>query len=128
MNPRILIIDIPHPHKVLTPNGRTRVAAYRRRIAREYREHACKVAMAEQGAARPMNMKAARVQIISKHHRKYTGDGDNTLAGLKAALDGLADSGLVTNDRNFTYPPVKFEKVPKTEAVGIRLIIEEIVD
>ena len=45
-------------------------------------------------------------------------DGDNALASLKAAFDGLADAGVVDNDSGITHLPVSFSidlKRPRVE-------------
>lgn len=41
------------------------------------------------------------------HATKRRRDKDNALASLKAAFDGMADAGLVSDDSELTYQPVE---------------------
>lgn len=37
-------------------------------------------------------------------------DGDNAVATLKSAFDGLTDYGIFADDKHVTYPPAIFHK------------------
>ena len=41
----------------------------------------------------------AKVRVVWRCTKKIHPDPDNLIASLKAAFDGLADAGIVTNDK-----------------------------
>lgn len=120
--PRLFVIRLPHPPKACHPNTRSHFMA-KASAVKKYRTAACLVAMEAQGAARPVRMKRARVTVVAKYRDERARDKDNILASLKSAFDGLADAGLVENDRDFTFDPV----VPRKDKadVGITIIVME---
>lgn len=109
MNSRRIIL--PLPPKWLKPN--TTVATMSGRMAKasatkKYREAACEAAFKCDPKFGPL--KAATVQCFFYHKDGRSRDKDNLLASMKAAFDGLADAGWVTDDRDFTHLPVKDNK------------------
>jgi Holliday junction resolvase RusA-like endonuclease len=55
-------------------------------------------------------------------------DPDNALAMLKPYFDGLADAGVLANDRNLAHNPIRFEKDktnPRVEVTITRVGGEE---
>ena len=59
----------------------------------------------------PLIMRAS-VQIIFYHKIHRRRDPDNALASMKAAIDGLVESGLLGDDSQLTYLPVEFRSTP----------------
>lgn len=104
----MLTITLPLPPKELSPNARVhwRVKALK---VKGYRQAAMEEAMV---AARDARMEApfswVRIKATFFHTQNRGRDADNALASLKSAFDGLADAGIVTNDRKITHEPVEF--------------------
>jgi crossover junction endodeoxyribonuclease RusA len=104
-------IILPLPGKWLKPN--TTIGTMNGRMAKatatkKYREAACEAARNADPNFGPL--KAATVQCFFYHKDGRSRDKDNLLASMKAAFDGLADAGWVTDDRDFTHLPVKDNK------------------
>jgi Holliday junction resolvase RusA-like endonuclease len=100
-------ITLQLPNRSLAPNGRThwRVKA---RATRTYRQVAHYYTAAEmQANAVAGGWTAAEVEAAFWFPMNRGRDADNLLASLKAAFDGIADAGLVSNDRQLTYLPVR---------------------
>lgn len=114
-------ITLPLPAKWLKPN--TTVGTMAGRMAKstatkKYREAACAAALQVDPNFGPL--KEATVQCFFYHRDSRSRDKDNLLASMKAAFDGLADAGWVTDDRDFTHLPVKDGKDkdhPRVEVV-----------
>jgi len=103
-----ITIVLPHPPLHLRPNSR---AHWRRKAqaVKSYRQMA-KVyaiqALAMQTA--PMWAKA-KVSVTWRSRTMIHMDPDNIIASLKAAFDGLADAGVVANDRGLWPERPKIE-------------------
>jgi len=98
-----LVVTLPLPPRVLSPNARPHWAA-KARAVRQYRETACLCALVER-PGRPMQ--AARVTCRFFFRDRRRRDRDNLLASLKPAFDGIADAGVVTNDSGMIHMPVE---------------------
>ena len=97
-------IVLPLPPKELSPNARVHYMA-KAKAAKRYRNRAA----LEAAAVRPDKpWKRATVQAFVYHKIRRGRDGDNMLASLKSAIDGLADGGIIENDRELTHKPVVF--------------------
>lgn len=103
-----MIADLPYPHKVLWPNGRTNSPAYRRSIQKAHKDWAFKAAGC--GLTRLPNGEAVKVRlIVSPMPRGPLPDKDNVIAACKYYLDGIA-LAIGVNDRFFSAPEVVFEE------------------
>lgn len=99
MSPESFVIVLPLPAKVLQPNctvgtigGRFAKASATkryRRLAREAVEAEC---------IETMPWSRVQVQAAFFHATERKRDQDNAMGALKAAYDGIVDSGLVEND------------------------------
>lgn len=101
---REITITLPLPAKALSPNasGHWAKIAQAKRLARR---EAWAVAMrAKEG---PPMAKASLKPVFYWPDRRRR-DDDNAVASLKAARDGLADAGVVVDDRDFTTLPAEF--------------------
>jgi Holliday junction resolvase RusA-like endonuclease len=93
------------PPKVLHPNSRPHYFA-KAKAARTYRE----IAKLNALIVRPSTPWAtATVQCTFYFATTRRRDGDNWLASMKAAFDGLADGHVVANDAGFTHLPPKMQ-------------------
>jgi Holliday junction resolvase RusA-like endonuclease len=112
-------VELPLPPQVLSPNKRphwrTKAAA-----VSQYRGVAKIAAMIAVGTDRkafeaaqfPWGCATAQVHWF---HAGIQPDRDNVLSSLKSAFDGIADSGVIGNDRELIHLPVQFYKVSKDE-------------
>lgn len=99
-------IRMPIPPRTLSPNGRPHhmAKAKDKKIQREAACAQCLIAL--DGTPAPQ-WKLAHVYVyFYAKDRRGVQDGDNILASLKSAFDGIADAGIVSNDRNFVYWPI----------------------
>lgn len=101
-------VDLPYPHKLLWPNGRTRNPQAKPAQVKKHRRWGYDMTMADAGWRAFAPGESVSVHIIVS--RKAAGvypDKDNTVAAAKAYLDGIADR-LGINDRLFAAPTVEF--------------------
>lgn len=98
-----LTIDLPYPARELSPNGGTR--HHRGKIARLKKYHRNMAYLATMGAkGRRTGFPWAKA-IITAHwyhpqKRLALHDDDNLTSWLKCYRDGVADAGVVKNDRH----------------------------
>ena len=109
-----ITIDIPHPPASLSPNGRAHWRD-RARDTKHMRMISDMLTCAAMGCA-DINepWPAARMAI----HWRFAGvrpDSDNIVARCKSVRDGIADAGLVANDRDIRVGDVTFERVPRRD-------------
>lgn len=91
-------IELSPPPKAVRPNARVHYMA-RARAVKHYRAAArLKAVLAMQGH-RPPGWLKARAKVVAYHATGNRMDPDNLVASLKAAFDGIADSGMISNDR-----------------------------
>jgi Holliday junction resolvase RusA-like endonuclease len=116
-------IEMAVPPAVLGPNARPSHWSQRARAARRVRASAKALGLAL-GIATPM--RAARVTPIFFFPARRRRDRDNLLARCKAIFDGLADAGVVRDDSDITYEPVRVEIVPRALArVRIEIVPDD---
>lgn len=119
------MIDLPLPHKVLHPNGRTRNHRWKAVVVAKARGDAKLAGIAARYDAHqrhPFKRATFSATFYVHHHQGM--DEDGLVAWIKPYRDGLADAGIVENDRGFTNGPhvlVKGDKHPRVE-----IVIEEI--
>jgi crossover junction endodeoxyribonuclease RusA len=99
----MVTVTLPLPPKELSPNSRCHYMAKANK-KKAYREYACAAVLEAGGGGQ--RWPAAKVAITYYHKTKRHKDRDNIIAEMKAAIDGIEDSGLVDNDRDLTYLPV----------------------
>lgn len=93
-----ITIVLPHPPAALRPNARThyqakaRATNLSRRLAKVY-------AIAALALRTPPLWKRAKVTITWRCCKQIHPDPDNIVASCKAYFDGLADAGIIENDR-----------------------------
>jgi crossover junction endodeoxyribonuclease RusA len=96
-------IELPWPHKVLWPNGRTRKPAFKRAEARKHLEWAWTAAKAAKLVAPD-----GRIPVLLMFCPMPSGpapDKDNALSSCKSYLDGIAKA-MGVDDRLFDPTPV----------------------
>lgn len=105
-------LEIPTPHKSLSPNARSHFQAKARQV-KLYRTAVKVLFMSKFGTSFRPRWRSARVRITWWNRRLAFPDRDNALASLKAAFDGLTDAGLFDDDRGLTHEPIVFRWDPK---------------
>lgn len=114
----MIILELPWPHKDLSPNARVHFMALSR-AKKKYRRDCMYAAMAAKATAQgPQELS---FMFHPPHNRKY--DKDNLIASMKAGIDGLSDA-LNINDRDFHIGAVEIG----AQAPGgkVRVFITEI--
>lgn len=92
-----ITITVALPPKACDPNARLHWAAKSRGV-RACRKAACLAAMAALHGKRPAWAKAS-VTVQAYFPTAHFPDPDNLIARLKATFDGIADAGVVENDK-----------------------------
>ena len=98
-----ILVVLAIPPKALSPNARVHWAALAK-AKRSYRRTAWALALEATACRRPQHARAT-VQATFYHRTARRRDGDNLLASLKAAFDGIAEAGIVANDSGMTHLP-----------------------
>lgn len=125
-------ITLPLPPKELSPNYT--VGSIGQRLGKaaktkKYRQAACTQVCCEVVARGLLSREywpAAEVACTFYHKDTRRRDKDNALASLKAAFDGIADAGLVSDDSALTYLPVKMLKSKENPRVEIEITRKEV--
>ena len=103
-----LTVVIPLPPRALMPNVPTHWVPKAKATAKQ-REAGYLAGVDAINRYRPdVPFAAATVQPIFYFRKKQRRDKDNFSFSLKAARDGVADAGVVTNDEHFTPLPAVF--------------------
>ena len=108
-----LEITIPIPHKATHPNKRVHWAV-KAKHAKKQREDARMAALfaIRQGGGRYGNdfepLNSASVKAVFYFRTKHSRDRDNLGSWLKNSIDGIADAGVVANDRAFSSPETSY--------------------
>jgi crossover junction endodeoxyribonuclease RusA len=107
-----VVVELSLPDKCLSPNARCHWRV-KGKATKAYRAAAKWQTVLATSASYddhgPRGWTAATVLATFYFKDKRRRDRDNLLASLKSAFDGLADSGLVTDDAAFSYMPVLTE-------------------
>jgi Holliday junction resolvase RusA-like endonuclease len=103
-----ITITIPIPHRSLSPNARTHWATKAAKV-KAARRFACIQGIAVTVEAEP-NWPNAISTVVWYAKTATHPDPDNALAMLKPYFDGMADAGVLANDRNLAHNPIRFEK------------------
>ncbi len=117
-----MIVTLPLPDRGLSPNERTHWGRLSK-LKKSHRRaayYAARHAMNEQGISGIPWVRCS-VQVYWFAKRKPFPDGDNATAILKSVFDGIADSGIVKNDKRFIHQPVLFRWDKLDPRVEIRL-------
>jgi crossover junction endodeoxyribonuclease RusA len=95
----MITITLPIPDRRLSPNARVHWAA-RSKATKAARTMAFVHTCSTWGALTPRpKWPKARMRVTLYHKTKRTPDPANFMATLKAYEDGIADAGIVANDR-----------------------------
>lgn len=110
-----IVVTIPgNPSRDLSPNASRKLHwSYKHRARQELHDnayYATKEAIARYESTHGVFVALSCVVdvnwTIAWGHGRRVMDGDNALANCKALWDGMADAGLVENDKQFRFHPV----------------------
>jgi hypothetical protein len=121
-----LTFQLPVPSPKLSPNGRYHWAVKADAVAdarTTARNEAVRV-LADAGIQPPRWKQAKLTAILFRTNDKTTPDPGNFLASLKAYEDGLADAGIIENDRGLWPERPRFERVDSMPRVEITVTPE----
>ena len=114
-----MIIELPWPHKSLSPNARVhRMVKYR--VGKRHREWA-QWASCSYG---PIEADEVHVTIVASPPTRAAFDDDNFIARCKPYLDGISDS-LEVNDSKFRIQPLRRGEPVKNGAVRFEIEVPE---
>jgi len=108
-----LVVVLPIPNKILSPNARPHWAA-KAKAVKAHRQIAYLTASTRSQG----HWRSATIRYTFYWPTKAKRDDDNAVAMCKAYRDGIADAGVVVNDSAFsTLPPVMLhdKKNPRVE-------------
>jgi len=118
-----LSIDLPLPKKELHPNGGSRHHFGKiARLKKSVRQTAYYITLAALNRAKPPQWEDAELTLhfyFGTNRNKGKRDKDNLIAWCKSTLDGVADAGIVANDRCFRVPTV----IEEVDLAHPRLIV-----
>lgn len=122
-----LTITMPLPPKELSPNGRSHWRA-KAKAVKSYRKRAAEEAMVSVYEQNQdwTPLEDPHIQVTYYHKTSNFRDPDNILACLKSAIDGLVDGGIMTDDCDVTYYPVKRLKDSERPRVELKVSRTEI--
>ena len=126
-NRSVIKVLLPIPHKVLRPNGRTFSYGYRAKLVKQHRLAAMYAAINELNEMEvcfDLGLPWRGATVSSQWAVCAKWDQDNAIASLKPYLDGLADAGIVSNDRDFTVLPPEMVVSRKMDT-GIWITIQK---
>jgi len=114
-----ITITIPIPHRALSPNARTHWATKAKKVkaARGVAWWYAKV----DADWTPTHWTNAISTVVWYAKTATHPDPDNALAMLKPYFDGMADAGVLANDRGLKHNPIRFEKDKANPRVQITI-------
>jgi hypothetical protein len=97
-----ITITLPLPRNGLTPN-RAAQGGHRMMLAKGARADGFKCAYAALNRRNPPRWAKASATITRYGPTKQHPDRDNLIASLKHYIDGVADAGIVANDKGLSF-------------------------
>ena len=118
-----LTFQLPLPDRVLSPNVRSHWAIKSKAVkaARMAAKEEARRVLSD-NRMEPPRWKAATMKItVFLGPKNKQPDDDNMIASLKAYRDGLADAGIVANDKTITTQSPIFERVLRMARVELTI-------
>ena len=120
-----IIIVVPLPPHELNPNGRAHWAAKARavKLARKQAHDAAMMVLLKDwgDGGLPWKRASLRAVFYFPDKRGLKSDTDNLIASLKATADGIADAGVIENDRGFAWMTLAKCIDPETPRVVLEI-------
>ncbi len=118
---RAFTVTLGLPPRALHPNSRPHHMA-KANAKKKYRV-ACRDATMIATNVDPPLLRKASILFTFRFWRRHQHDRDNLLAWIKSGIDGMADGGLVANDRDLTFLPIEVQYVPKTSILANTILV-----
>lgn len=115
-----ITFTFPLPPKELSPNARVHWAK-KANFTKRAREEAFKKAQEVLVTMPPMKWKQAGSHVAWYHPTLRFPDRLNIPGWLKATFDGIADTGIVKNDKDIASPTVQINKDPDRPRVEVTI-------
>jgi len=93
-----ITIVLPLPVGKLSPNARVHWAV-KAKLTKASRKVAFYAALEALNLRRPPGWLKARLEVKAFFAQERSRDADNFMASLKSVCDGIADSGIIANDK-----------------------------
>jgi crossover junction endodeoxyribonuclease RusA len=93
-----ITITLPLPVHKLSPNARVHWAE-KAKLVRASRKVAHLAALEALNLRRPPGWLKAKMNVTAYFKQNRSRDADNFMASLKSACDGIADAGIIANDK-----------------------------
>lgn len=121
--PNAITIRLPLPPSEANPNVRAHHHRKAAAIAKQRRD-AATAAMVALGTNPPPLWERAIIHATfhKPSKRAKVADADNALSSLKGSIDGVADAGILSNDRGLTWLPVE-QVLHGSEPAGVVVVI-----
>jgi crossover junction endodeoxyribonuclease RusA len=118
-----ITIILPIPVRKLSPNARVHWAE-KAKLVRASRKTAHLAAVEALNLRRPPGWVKAKMEVNAffKHNRSR--DADNFMASLKSVCDGIADAGIIANDKGLWPERPTFEKDSSNPRIEITITEE----
>lgn len=121
MNSITIVIDLPP--RMLSPNARCHWAV-KAKYVRQYRLHAHAASLVALGEAKRPYWEKAKLNAKAFFKTRGFPDPSNFMASLKAAEDGIADAGIIINDKALWPERPEFDKDWKHPRIEITITRE----
>ena len=116
-----IVIDLPP--RMLSPNARCHWAV-KAKYVRRYRLHAHAASLVALGEVPRPRWEKAKLNAKAFFKTKAFPDPSNFMASLKAAEDGIADAGIIINDRALWPERPEFDKDSRYPRIEITITRE----
>ena len=115
-----LTITIPLPDASLSPNSRSHWGK-KARHTKDYRNAAMLATKAALQRTRPPGWLKAECKVSAFYAVSRRRDTDNLIASLKSAFDGIADTGVISNDSGLVHLPAIIGKDTRNPRIEITI-------
>ena len=119
-----ITITLPVPSRKLSPNARIHWAA-KAKITKKARTAAYYACIEVLGKRASPSWGKSRYLVHAYFKTAAARDADNFMASLKGYIDGIADAGIVTNDRDLWPERPVFAKDAANPRIEITITPEE---
>lgn len=117
-----LTITLPHPPDEVKPNGRAHFLT-KSKATNAYRRAAWAITR-EAVKGQPPRWKRANVLVRAYFKTASFPDPDNLIASLKACFDGIADAGVIANDKDLWPLRPQFAKDAQNPRIELTITEE----
>ena len=119
-----ITIILPLPARKLSPNARTHWAE-KSKLVRASRKRALYASIEALQGRRPPGWVKAKMEVKAFFKTRNFPDPGNFMASLKSSEDGIADSGIINNDKALWPERPVFEKDSSNPRIEITITVEE---